>query len=434
MSSPKQANTITVDVIPEKEKIINCYISYIDTFIETGVHKSNIILKVCEIEQFLLFNFKSSQLSAVDENGLFKNQSIETTNDPKQFYDNLIEASFSFAPHKTFELVSKLVGHDETTPAHLLKKDVHPYKNGTIAILNGDISWYLRPDTTAIVLGDRVEILQPGTFARLRVLEYINIPDSVTSIGDYAFDNCLCLRCIIIPDSVTRIGESAFRGCENLHSVKFAGFVTQTNPSVLADCSTSQVTTRIDDGDSQRLLPVATSIDDGELQDCNIVTSTVSSVTMMSIGKCSFENCSSLESIIIPDSVTTIGEKAFGYCKSLGSVIIPNSVTSIGKLSFAGCSSLKSVTIGNSVTSIGQCAFGGCECIKYIIIPDSVTSIEHSAFLECLRLYLISMPYHCKKFRNLGNSNIVYREKIITPDMPEPPVKLVDYIKRLVSA
>ena len=53
-------------------------------------------------------------------------------------------------------------------------------------------------------------------FGYCKSLTNINIPDSVTNIGDYAFSDCSSLTSINIPDSVTNIGKSAFWRCDNL--------------------------------------------------------------------------------------------------------------------------------------------------------------------------------------------------------------------------
>ena len=111
------------------------------------------------------------------------------------------------------------------------------------------------------------------------------IPDSVTSIGDYAFSGCSGLTSVEIPNSVTSIGSSAFAGCSDLTSVEIPNSVT-------------------------------------------------------SIGSSAFQYCYSLTSVEIPNSVTSIGDYAFEYCSSLTSVEIGNSVTSIGDYAFQYCSGL----------------------------------------------------------------------------------------------
>ena len=138
------------------------------------------------------------------------------------------------------------------------------------------------------------------------------IPNSVTSIGKGAFENCSALTSITIPNSVTSIGDYAFGSCDALTSVTIPNSVT-------------------------------------------------------SIGDYAFGSCDALTSVTIPNSVTSIGDYAFNWCTNLTSVTIGNSVTSIGGWAFFLCESLTSVTIPNSVTSIGQATFLYCSNLKKVI-------------------------------------------------------------------
>ena len=139
------------------------------------------------------------------------------------------------------------------------------------------------------------------------------IPNSVTSIGDYAFAVCTGLTSITIPNSVTSIEYSAFYGCSGLTSVTIGNSVT-------------------------------------------------------SIGDYAFYGCSSLTSVAIPNSVTSIGNYAFSECTGLTSVTIGNNVTSIGDYAFSECK-FTSIEIPNSVTSIGDAAFHNCFSLKAIYVP-----------------------------------------------------------------
>ncbi len=123
----------------------------------------------------------------------------------------------------------------------------------------------------------------------------LEIPDSVTSIGDFAFEYCTGLTSVTIPDSVTSIGVDAFYDCTGLASVTIPDSVT-------------------------------------------------------SIGSSAFYGCTGLESVTIPDSVTSIGSSALSGCTGLTSVTIPDSVTIIGDSAFKNCTGLTSVTIPDSVT------------------------------------------------------------------------------------
>ncbi|MCL2086104.1 MAG: leucine-rich repeat protein [Oscillospiraceae bacterium] len=151
------------------------------------------------------------------------------------------------------------------------------------------------------------------------------IPDSVTSIGNFAFSGCAGLTEITIPNNVTTIGQSAFGGCTRLTEITIPDSVT-------------------------------------------------------SIGPYAFFGCTGLTEIIIPDSVTSIGSSAFYACTGLTEITIPDSVISIGESAFYFCTELTSVTIGNGVTSIGGLAFSGCTKLTSVTIGNGVTSIDSSAF------------------------------------------------------
>ena len=185
-------------------------------------------------------------------------------------------------------------------------------------------------------------------------IEEVEIPDTVTEIGDYAFHNFRKVKKINIPNSVTNIGECAFYCCDSLISITIPNSVT--------------------------------SIEYRAFESCYSLTSIIIPEGVTSIGNYAFFNCSSLTSITIPDSVTSIKIGALGGCSSLTSIAIPYSVSSIGNSAFTGCSSLTSITIPESVTSIEGWTFHNCSSLTNITIPESVTSIKGNAFDGCSSL------------------------------------------------
>ena len=249
------------------------------------------------------------------------------------------------------------------------------------------------------------------------------IPDSVTSIGSYAFYGCTGLTSITIHDGVTSIGEYAFKDCSkleivnwnatgcasagskdypifdrcfNLTTVNMGSNVTTIPSYVFYDCS----------GLTSITIPNSvTSIGDYAFYGCSGLTSITIPDRVTSIGSYAFYVCSGLTSITIPDGVTSIGYGAFHncsglttvnwnatvctsasvfqYCSKLTTINIGDNVTTIPSYVFSHCSSLTSITISDSVTSIGDYAFDNCSGLKSITIPDSVTSIGSYAFDSC---------------------------------------------------
>ena len=215
------------------------------------------------------------------------------------------------------------------------------------------------------------------------VLRTIDIPNSVTSIGDYAFAYCSSLASVSIPNSVTSIGDWAFQSCESLASVSIPNSVTSIGECAFESC-VSLASVTIPDS--------VTSIGERAFSCCLSLASVTIHDSVTSIGACAFDFCSSLVDITIPDSVTSIGAGTFSYCSSLESVTLPESLTSIENWLFDRCTSLTSITIPDSVTSIGLGAFFGCGSLKSITIPEGVTSIERETFYGCVSLKSITIP------------------------------------------
>ena len=190
------------------------------------------------------------------------------------------------------------------------------------------------------------------------------IPDSVTSIGNSAFDGCTGLTSVVIPNSVTSIGHNAFYGCSGLTSITIPDSVTSIGNGAFWGC-TGLTSIIVENGNAKYH------------SDGNCLIETESKTLIF--------GCKT--SVIPSDgSVTSIGSEAFYNCTGLTSVTIGNGVTNIGGYAFYGCSGLTSITIPGSVTSIGEGAFVYCTGLTSVTIPDSVTSIGVGVFAGCTGL------------------------------------------------
>ena len=243
-----------------------------------------------------------------------------------------------------------------------------------------------KPMIQQVIFSAAIEVptIPANSFYRYQHLRTITLPDSVTSIGDYAFYGCSSLTSITIPEGVTSIGYWAFSDCSSLTSITIPEGVTSIGNWAFYGCTslTGIWVGKCNPNYSNDENGVLYNKEKTRLIQCPGGLSGTYAIpdSVTSIGNWAFYGCSSLTSIIIPDSVTSIGNRAFMDCTSLTSVTIPDGVTSIGDKAFSGCSSLTSITIPESVTSIGDKAFGSCNSLKVVAFLGEKPSINSSAF------------------------------------------------------
>lgn len=292
----------------------------------------------------------------------------------------------------------------------------------------GESAFCSNQDITKIVISEGVEIIELGAFGDCTNLTDIEIPDTVTHIGDYysdryydwgtfnnctnltnvrlsanlkrinikTFSNCTSLKRIVIPEGVTDIDYAAFRCCESLtdvvlsdtveriDDVAFGGCVNLTNINIPKNLKHIGIWAF---GGCDKI-PGYLLIHNGKGEDGNISTD------CLWIG--SRDNC---VDVAIPDGVTKIGNCCFSDCHALKKVVIPASVKEIGDKAFEECESLTDIVIPNGVEVIGNDAFYSCTGLKEVEIPDSVTEICSGAFAGCINLEKIVLS---KNLQYLG--------------------------------
>ena len=154
-----------------------------------------------------------------------------------------------------------------------------------------------------------------------RNIRSVTIPQSVTSIGDYAFSHCEKMDSLTINDAATSIGNSAFDECYKLTTLSLGKKIT-------------------------------------------------------TIGKYAFSECHKLDNVTIPPSVTSIGNSAFRRCYALTTLSLGENIETIGKYAFEECQALTNVTIPEKVKTIEPYTFGWCLSLKYITLPAGLTSFK----------------------------------------------------------
>lgn len=154
-----------------------------------------------------------------------------------------------------------------------------------------------------------------------RNIHSVTIPQSVTSIGDYAFSHCEKMDSLTIKDATTSIGPWAFDECYKLTTLSLGKNIT-------------------------------------------------------TIGDYAFLDCHMLDNVTIPPSVTSIGKGAFYRCYKLTTLSLGENIEKIGSYAFADCKHLTNVTIPEKVKTIEPYTFGWCLDLKYITLPAGLTSFK----------------------------------------------------------
>lgn len=336
-------------------------------------------------------------------------------------------------PYGTFEGCTGLTSI--TIPSSITEIDNSAFKNCTgltSVIFNADSCTYAGnsnnpvfqgcSNLTNITFGNNVKHIPSYLCKGPNGITSVTIGSGVTSIGEYAFQNCYLLNSVIFnADSCISAGnsnQSIFSGCTNFANITFGNNVKRIPDYLCCYCG---------DLTSVTIPSGVTSIGEYAFYHCTGLTSVTIPNGVTAIGSLAFSNVRHIKyhgsatgspwgalsmngviegdfvysdstkhkltaylgaggAVTIPSTVDTIGQHVFQNCTNLTSVTIPNSVTSIGNSAFASCTGLTSITIPNSVTSIGSFAFSYCNELTSVSIGSSVTSIGASAFNQCIGL------------------------------------------------
>ena len=191
-------------------------------------------------------------------------------------------------------------------------------------------------------------------------LRSVVLPNSISSLDDYAFSGCYNLSDISLGLSLGYIGSRAFEGCA-IRTLSLPASLYGVASDAFAGSSIAQFTGDMVADDGISLIFDNTLV---AIAPAGIGTEYSVPAEATTIGDGVFRDFYGIEHINIHDKVTSIGSEAFNNCGSLTSIAIPDSVESIGDGIFAGCTSLKSLSLGVNIESINKEMFTGCDSIE----------------------------------------------------------------------
>ena len=214
-------------------------------------------------------------------------------------------------------------------------------------------------------------------------IEEIELPDTITEIGDSAFKNCKNLDRITMNNGIEILESSAFEDCFSLTTINIPNTVKAISNSTFQDCTSL---TEVHLSNILKEIPAST------FSGCKKLTTINFPSTLTTIGNSAFSGCESLPEAILPSGVEKIESNAFKNCKAMKKAAVPDTVSSIGSSAFYGCEALTDITLGSKLKKIESQTFYGCIVLPSIVIPYNVTTIGDSAFVNCTKLTQITVP------------------------------------------
>lgn len=294
---------------------------------------------------------------------------------------------------------------------------------------------------TKVILGANVTSIGSSAFCKnspskddIMPLEEIYIPETITKIGDGAFDHCKKIKSIVLPKSIQEIGNDCFGRCwelelninSKLSNINFGNecfygckkvfferdnsFTYENYGNEIIDLNTNSIIY----GNENAIIPdYVTKIGNSAFAHQNRLTNIVISDNITYIGDWAFCQCLNLQTITLPSNLTYLGKSCFQYCQ-ITDITIPEGITKIYDDTFDN-TKLENINLPTSLTLIGEWAFSNSK-IKSITIPDSVTSIGQLSFYNCLNLTSIklssnlsNLPYGlffaCKNLKHIEITN-----------------------------
>ena len=289
----------------------------------------------------------------------------------------------------------------------------HKNKNGICLICHEDISTkgleYVEgaEENTLIVVGlgtsTNKDVIIPAFYEGKKIVSIgnecfksksilsVDIPDSITIIGEYSFSGCVNLVKVDIPDSVTNMGMHTFYKCDRLTSVTIGSGIE--------------------------------SIEQGTFYQCGNLTSVLLGNSIKRIRNAAFSRCVNLENLVIPKTVSDIENNAFLDCDKLiqkdngvyyvdswvvdanSNIIkahIKEGTLGIANNALSNCKNLINAYIPDSVSSIGDYAFGECENLRNITIPAGIKNIVNMAFSNCINLSEVNYKGTEEQWNNIA--------------------------------
>lgn len=309
--------------------------------------------------------------------------------------------------------------------------------------------------------GTKIKTISRLAFSECRNLESIELPESITSIGDEAFKNCVALTNITLPSGITEVGyetfygcigftnitlnqglqsidDGAFKECNKLISISIPSTVTNIGDDVFYDCGSletielnnntkyvfkNKTLYRVLDNQKTELILSL----DRDLTTINNISADVEKIHSHA-----FANCTKVKTINIPTTVKEIANNAFSGCTKVTDVTLPfigNSIDSVAAFKSvfgSDANSIKTINITQG-TKVIEKAFKGLSTVEVINLPNTITNVGGGAFDGCTVLKTISnLPNNLERIYESTFNGCAQLSETVIQNLINPNLKVID--------
>lgn len=213
------------------------------------------------------------------------------------------------------------------------------------------------------VVNPNCKIICDSAFTGFSYLERVELPPSVTHIGERAFCQQYNLKSVKFSSNLNFLGRSSFSECRSLQEVVLPDSLVSIEEDVFSNCDSLAIV---------KLPENLTKLPSGFCNECSSLQNVILGKNLLNIGDNVFSYCPSLVEIDLPNSILCIGNESFKECVKLRQINMPYELKHLGDMVFAGCSSLESIYINHNIDKIGDKVFLGCDMLVSIDVesPD----------------------------------------------------------------
>lgn len=229
---------------------------------------------------------------------------------------------------------------------------------------------------------DTVKTIGENAFKDCVSITGFEFGSGLEAIGDGVFAGCTGIKTLTINNNVKVIGASAFKGCTGLEALTLGNSVEAVGEYAFAEC-TSLATVVMGNN--------VTSIGDYAFSGCTGIRELAIGDKVTDLGEYAFKDCTGITKLTVGKALETVTAHAFEGCTGIATVVFPENVKEIGEGAFKDCTGLESVVFTKGLTTIGECAFENCQGLLAVTIPDNVTYIGNYAFRDCVNLEYVTL-------------------------------------------